>query len=61
VADLAPEMLLHSPPAAEQRSHWYAKAAAVFQVPYVVESFFPTAATPERTGLPVAVGNGATT
>jgi len=47
-------------PSAAQRSHWYVKLAAVFQLPVVVAKLLPTAATPETTGAPVAAGTGTT-
>jgi hypothetical protein len=61
IGDVAPEMFVQPLPSAAQRSHWYANVAGVFQLPVVVESFLPTAATPERAGRPVAAGNGTTT
>jgi hypothetical protein len=57
---LAPAIAPQPLPSAAQRSHWYVKLALVFQVPSVVASALPTAATPERVGPLVAAGNIAT-
>src|SRR5215471_7600916 len=47
---VAPGMAAQPLPSAAHRSHWSAIITGEFQVPLVVDSFLPTAATPESTG-----------